>query len=78
MGFAFTVQHKQNSPWSFGHLLLNVPDNIAVTALVSSPEVPDHIPAQSRVKTVFLPGLSHWVQYEAPEKIVDAVLESTS
>jgi len=53
-----------------------VPDNVVVTALVSSPEVLDHIPSHPRIRTVFLPGLSHWVQYEAPEKIVDAVLES--
>ena len=53
-----------------------MPDNVVVTALVSSPEVLDHIPPHPRIRTVFLPGLSHWVQYEAPEKIVDAVLES--
>ena len=72
------MPHKQNSPWSFGHLLLEVLDNVSVTALVSSPEVLDHIPAHSRVRTVFLPGLSHWVQYDAPKKVVNAVLESTS
>ena len=53
-----------------------MPDNVVVTALVSSPEVLDHISPHPRIRTVFLPGLSHWVQYEAPEKIVDAVLES--
>ncbi|KIM62889.1 hypothetical protein SCLCIDRAFT_1214689 [Scleroderma citrinum Foug A] len=68
----------QNSSWSFGHLLLDVPNNVVVTALVSTPEVLDHIPSHPRIRTVFLPGLSHWIQHEAPEKIVDTVLESAT
>ncbi|KAL4072205.1 Alpha/Beta hydrolase protein [Scleroderma yunnanense] len=66
----------QNCPWSFGHLLSEVPDNVTVTALVARTEVLDHIPPHPKTRTVFIPGVSHWVQYEAPERIISAATES--
>ncbi|KAI6100009.1 Alpha/Beta hydrolase protein [Pisolithus croceorrhizus] len=40
------------------------------------PEVEKHIPKHSQITCSIIPGVTHWVQYEAPERIVDAALQS--
>lgn len=66
----------QNDPWAFAHLLSDCPPNITITVLIADPKVEKHIPKHPRITCSIIPGVTHWVQYEAPERIVNAALRS--
>ncbi|KAI6011130.1 alpha beta-hydrolase [Pisolithus marmoratus] len=66
----------QNDPWAFGHLLSNCPPNVTISVLIANPEVEKHVPKHPQITCWIIPGVTHWVQYEAPERIVNAALRS--
>ncbi|KAG6333494.1 hypothetical protein ID866_5597 [Astraeus odoratus] len=69
---------EQNNPWSVGHMLTQMPENVTITVLIASPEVLDDVPSHPSIQTVVVPGVSHWVQYEAPEVIINTALQATA
>ncbi|KAI5983875.1 alpha beta-hydrolase [Pisolithus marmoratus] len=66
----------QNDPWAFGHLLSNCPPNVTIAVLIANPEVEKHVPKHPQITCSTISGVTHWVQYEAPERIVNAALRS--
>ncbi|KAG1850499.1 Alpha/Beta hydrolase protein [Suillus tomentosus] len=71
---------RQNSPWSFKSLLKNIPPHVKITVLVSDPKFGvgicdlEHIPRDvERLNARALTGIGHWIQYECPDAIMDAI-----
>ncbi|KAG0702371.1 Alpha/Beta hydrolase protein [Suillus ampliporus] len=70
---------QQNTPWSFSGLFKNIPLNVKITVLVSDPKFSDrcyleHIPRDiERLNARVLTGIGHWIQYERPDAIMDAI-----
>ncbi|KAG1753770.1 uncharacterized protein EDB91DRAFT_1077475 [Suillus paluster] len=71
---------QQNSPWSFSGLFKNIPPNVKIMVLVSDPQLTnichlEHIPHDmERLNARVLTGTGHWIQYERPDAIMDAIL----
>ncbi|KAG1820467.1 Alpha/Beta hydrolase protein [Suillus subaureus] len=62
---------QQNTPWSSSGLLKNLQPHVKITLLVSDPEnIPRDI---ERLNTKVLTGIGHWIQYECPDAIMDAI-----
>ncbi|KAG1733441.1 hypothetical protein EDB19DRAFT_1911581 [Suillus lakei] len=71
---------RQNDPWSFGGLLKQIPPHVKITVLVSDPKFSvgicdlEHIPHDvERLNVRALTGIGHWIQYECPDAIMDAI-----
>ncbi|KAG0693395.1 Alpha/Beta hydrolase protein [Suillus ampliporus] len=69
---------RQNT-WSFSRLFKDIPPNVTINVLASDPErgaicYLEHIPRDvERLNVRVLTGVSHWIQYERPDAIMDAV-----
>ncbi|KAG2040501.1 Alpha/Beta hydrolase protein, partial [Suillus americanus] len=69
---------SHNRPWSFSGLFKNIPPHVKVTVLAGDPEagaicLPEHVPCNiERLNVRVLPGISHVIQVECPEAIMDA------
>ncbi|KAJ8592123.1 alpha/beta-hydrolase [Rhizopogon salebrosus TDB-379] len=72
---------RHNRPWSFSGLCRNIPTNVKLTVLASDPnpgfgarcyleQVPRNV---ERLNTRVLTGIGHWIQFECPGAIMDAV-----
>ncbi|KAF9219106.1 alpha/beta-hydrolase [Gyrodon lividus] len=75
---------EQNHPWSFVHLLDNIPSNIRLTILMADPrkhaacEI-SAVQAYSRIRTIVVEGSSHSIHREYPEivlRTVDSLTEA--
>ncbi|KAG1753772.1 Alpha/Beta hydrolase protein [Suillus paluster] len=70
---------RLNSPWSFGGLFNNIPSNVNITVLAADPELRatcllEHVPHDvERLNIRVLTGVAHWIQYERPDAIMDAI-----
>ncbi|KAG1820501.1 uncharacterized protein BJ212DRAFT_1266865 [Suillus subaureus] len=70
---------RRNKSWSFSGLLKNIPPHIKITVLASDPKLGancllEHIPRGiERLDAKVLTGISHWIQYECPNAILDAI-----
>ncbi|KAG2043977.1 Alpha/Beta hydrolase protein [Suillus americanus] len=71
---------RQNSPWSFSGLLKKIPPHVKITVLVSDPKFGvgicnlEYIPRDVEgLNVIALTGIGHWIQYECPEAIMDAI-----
>lgn len=71
---------RQNSPWSFNGLLKKISPHVKITVLVSDPKFGlgicnlEHIPRDvERLNVRALTGIGHWIQYECPDVIMDAI-----
>lgn len=71
---------RQNNPWSFSDVLRKIPPHVKITVLVSDPKFGlgicnlQHIPCDvERLDVRALTGIGHWIQYECPDVIMDAI-----
>lgn len=68
---------QQNTPWSFTGLFEKIPPNFKITVLVSDPKFNDileYVPFNvERLKSKVLTGIGHWIQYEAPQAVMDEI-----
>ncbi|KAG1730353.1 Alpha/Beta hydrolase protein [Suillus lakei] len=68
---------RQNSLWSSNGLLKNIPPHVKITVLVSDPKfsvgICDLERNVERLTVRALTGIGHWIQYECPEAIMDAI-----
>lgn len=71
---------RQNNPWSFNGFLKKISRNVTITVLVSDPKFGlgicdlKHIPrGVERLNVKALMGIGHWIQYECPDVIMDAI-----
>lgn len=70
---------KRNKSWSSSGLLKNIPPHIKVTILASDPKLDancilEHIPRDAeRLDVKVFTGIGHWIQYECPDAIMDAI-----
>ncbi|KAG0702372.1 Alpha/Beta hydrolase protein [Suillus ampliporus] len=77
-GSAFCIE-QQNTPWSSSGLFKNIPPNVTVTVLASDPEcgatcLLEHVPrGVERLSARVVTGASHWIQYERPDAVMDAI-----
>ncbi|KIJ61325.1 hypothetical protein HYDPIDRAFT_96732 [Hydnomerulius pinastri MD-312] len=69
----------QNDPFSFKHLLDEIPPSVRVSALLADPAVAacpaELLAPYPQVQVSAVQGSSHWVQSEFPEQVVTAVLQ---
>ncbi|KAG2370080.1 Alpha/Beta hydrolase protein [Suillus spraguei] len=69
---------EHNTPWCFNGLLENIPPHVKITFLISDPGFVvrhlEHIPVDvARLNIKVLNRIGHWIQYEAPNAIMDEV-----
>ncbi|OJA12928.1 hypothetical protein AZE42_09299 [Rhizopogon vesiculosus] len=70
---------QRHKPWSFGHLFKNVTPNVKISVLLADPEFKaichlEHIPRDvKRLDARVIPGTGHWIQFECPNAIMDAI-----
>ncbi|KAG1892788.1 Alpha/Beta hydrolase protein [Suillus subluteus] len=69
---------RRNKSWSFSGLLKNIPPHVKITVLASDPKFGtnflENIPRDvERLNAKALIGISHWIQYECPDAIMDAI-----
>ncbi|KAG2152885.1 Alpha/Beta hydrolase protein [Suillus clintonianus] len=65
---------QRNSPWSFSGMFKNIPPNVKITVLASDPNLLERIPnGVERLTVRVLTGIGHWIQYECPDVIMDAI-----
>jgi hypothetical protein len=70
---------QHNRPWSFSGLCKNIPTNVKLNVLVSDPKFSDRcyleqIPRDvERLSARVLTGIGHWIQFECPGAIMDAI-----
>ncbi|KAG0708521.1 Alpha/Beta hydrolase protein [Suillus ampliporus] len=70
---------RQNMPWSFNGGLKSIPPNLKITVLLSDPKLSgicllEHIPRDvERLNIRVLTGIGHWIQFECPDVIMDAI-----
>ncbi|OAX35322.1 alpha beta-hydrolase [Rhizopogon vinicolor AM-OR11-026] len=70
---------RHNRPWSFSGLCKNLPANVKLTVLVSDPKFSnrcylEQVPRDvERLDARVLTGVGHWIQFERPDAIMDAV-----
>ncbi|KAG2043164.1 Alpha/Beta hydrolase protein [Suillus americanus] len=69
---------RRNKSWSFSGLLKNIPPHVKITILASDPKFGtnflENIPRDvERLNAKALTGISHWIQYECPDAIMDAI-----
>ncbi|KAG2151939.1 Alpha/Beta hydrolase protein [Suillus cothurnatus] len=62
---------RKNMSWSASGLLKNAPPNVKITFLAAGQE---NIPRDTeRLNVKVLTGIGHWIQYECPDAIMDAI-----
>ncbi|KAG1820500.1 Alpha/Beta hydrolase protein [Suillus subaureus] len=69
---------RRNKSWSFSGLLKNIPPHVKITVLASDPKFGtdflEHIPRDvERLNAKAFTGIGHWIQYECPHAIMDAI-----
>lgn len=70
---------SHNKPWSFSGLFKNIPPHVKITVLASDPKVgtvcrTEDIPCDiERLNVRVLQGIGHYINYECPDAIVDAI-----
>lgn len=73
-----TVEIFRRNTWSFSGLLKNIPPHVKITVLASDPKFSnfrlEQIPnGVERLNAKVFTGIGHWIQYECPEVIMDAI-----
>ncbi|KAH7929183.1 alpha beta-hydrolase [Leucogyrophana mollusca] len=70
---------EKNTPWSFGHMLADVPPNVELTVMAADPSLGasfrvEEASAYPHVQTQVVFGSTHLIPKEFPEVIIDVAL----
>ena len=75
---------QQNQSWDFLDYL-NAPtsSNWKVTVLIADPALCDiclveHFHPHPHIRQVIVPGAGHWIQYDAPDVVVEEALKTVA